>query len=147
MIDNFEEGSKEELKRADHSIFVTLKYTRTSEVIKNIVSRLICAYEYGIDDALEFAKKKKKIKNVPDSYLVKAAEIKKVMRGKKIKEHIDLYLLLKRIEKAGYTSKEEYRRHVTLISDIGVNVKIETLVDYFDKTKEFIMIINEWIGR
>jgi len=147
MMDEFKEGAREELKRADHSIFVTLKYTRTSEVIKNIVARLISAYEYAIDDVLNFALKKKKIKEIPHNYLDKAALTKKVMKGKNIKDHIELYLLMKRIDKAGYTSKEEYRRHVTLVSDIGVNVKIETLMDYFNVVKEFIMIVDEWINK
>ena len=39
MMDDLVEGAKEELKRADHSIYITLKYTRTVDVIKNIIKQ------------------------------------------------------------------------------------------------------------
>ncbi|MEK7201541.1 MAG: hypothetical protein AAB737_02820, partial [Patescibacteria group bacterium] len=56
------EGAKEDLKRADHSIYVTLKYTRTVDVIKNVIKRLINACDLAMIEALEHLKKQKKIK-------------------------------------------------------------------------------------
>ena len=39
MIDigELEDNAKQELKRADHLLYVTLKYTRTVDVIKNTI--------------------------------------------------------------------------------------------------------------
>ncbi len=40
MIEDLEDSALQELKRADHLIYVTLKYTRTVDVIKNTIKRL-----------------------------------------------------------------------------------------------------------
>ena len=60
--------AKEELKRADHLIFVSLKYTRTMDVLESIVKRLIKCLEFGLEGLLQLLKKKKKIKEIPTSY-------------------------------------------------------------------------------
>ena len=48
MFDDLEFDADEELKRADHMIYVTLKYTRTADVIHNILKRLINAFDVSI---------------------------------------------------------------------------------------------------
>ena len=53
--------SKEELKRADHLLYVTLKYTKNIDVIRNAIRRLINACDYAILDVTEWLKAKKKI--------------------------------------------------------------------------------------
>ena len=40
MIETLE-NAKEELKRVDHLIFVSLKYTRTVDVLLNVINRII----------------------------------------------------------------------------------------------------------
>ena len=55
----------QELKRADHSIAVSLKYTRTVDVIKSIVERLIGTVSFSLDVLLFHAKSEKKIAEVP----------------------------------------------------------------------------------
>ena len=52
---------EEELKRADHLIYVSLKYTRTCDIMKNAIKRLISAFELAMQDYLEAMRKKKKI--------------------------------------------------------------------------------------
>lgn len=39
----------EELKRVDHLIYVSLKYTRTVDVIRSVINRLIESYNAIID--------------------------------------------------------------------------------------------------
>lgn len=137
-----EDTSKAQLLRADHLLFVTLKYARTADVIKNAIQRLIAAFEYAFTDLLEVAKKKKKIKEIPPLPLTKAELIKKIYpRKKEIKEYINLYLLLKRIDKLKYTGREEFRKNVTLVTD-EVEVNVETLKEYYLKTKEFIEFVD-----
>ena len=69
--------ARQELKRADHLLYVTLKYTKTTDVIKNAIRRLINACDYAIIDILERLKEKKKIDEVP---IIRSA--KKVTRCK-----------------------------------------------------------------
>jgi hypothetical protein len=65
MEENFF-NAMEELKRVDHLIYVSLKYTRTGDVVKNIISRLADSYEFMTIALLEKLKKEKKIFDVPD---------------------------------------------------------------------------------
>ena len=59
------DNALEELKRADHLIYVSLKYTRTTDVIRSTIKRLISAYNYAILDLLEYSKNKNLIKKIP----------------------------------------------------------------------------------
>ncbi|MFP4117508.1 MAG: hypothetical protein ACLFTR_01145 [Candidatus Woesearchaeota archaeon] len=43
----------QEMKRIDHIIFVTLKYTRTVDVLKSIIARMIAAFDFMLDLILE----------------------------------------------------------------------------------------------
>ena len=89
-----ENAAKEELKRVDHLIYVTLKYTRTCVVIKNIIERLIIAFEAEFVQGLEYALKKKKIKAIPESNRLKAELLSKTCHKRGIKKYFELYYLL-----------------------------------------------------
>ena len=62
MLEDFEENAEEELKRADHLIYVTLKYTKTVDVIKNTIKRLINSMDFAVKEGLEYLK----VKNISD---------------------------------------------------------------------------------
>ncbi|MBI2671083.1 hypothetical protein HYX18_03860 [Candidatus Woesearchaeota archaeon] len=147
MIEDLPEKAKDEIKRADHLVYVTLKYTRTVDVIKNTIKRLMNAYEYVILECLEYAKDNKKIKEIPASSQDRVKLVKKLYK-EDIVEYIKLYELLKEIDKAEYTGKEEYRKNVALIVNVHgktILVDIPTLISYFNKTKEFIDLVNSWV--
>lgn len=141
------EKAKEELKRADHLIYVSLKYTRTVDVIKNIIKRLINAFDYGLDALLEYAKRKKKIEQKPVLVTKKCEIIKKLFKEEKeLVKLVDFYLLLRKIDKADFTREREYRRHVTMITTVDgeiMSIDIDLIYKYFEKTKEFIEQIIE----
>lgn len=145
MIDigELEDNAKQELKRADHLLYVTLKYTRTVDVIKNTIKRLINAFDYAILEALEWTIKKKKIKKISDLNKLRAEDLNKVYP--EIKTYIDFYNLLKRVDRAEYTKKEEYRKNVTMIvtDEMILEINIPKLKEYFEKTKEFV----EWVDN
>lgn len=147
MIEYLDEA-KEELKRVDHLIFVSLKYTRTVDVLKSIIERLINAYEQGIIALLEYLKKKKKIKVYPKAVLLKCDLIREKFKDEKINENLDYYLLLRKLSKAQFTKRLEYRRHVTMIADIDGNffeINMDNLKEYFNKTNDFISYITDLI--
>ena len=137
-----EESAREELKRADHLLFVTLKYTRTADVIKNTIKRLINAFDLQILKNLEYAKKKRKIKEISLLPRVRCENLIKIMPDHKTKDFINFYFLLRKIEKLDHTAKNEFRKHVTLISMENnqpiMEVTTDILKDYFNKTAEFI---------
>ncbi len=51
-----------ELRKVDHLVFVSLKYTRTVDVLKHIIKRMISAFDFMMDALFIDFKKKKKTK-------------------------------------------------------------------------------------
>ncbi len=137
------QSAMQELKRADHSIAVSLKYTRTVDVIKSIIERLINTIAFDLDALLNHAKEQKKIADIPAIPRLKVEQIKKVYSNDKmIVDFCDFYLLLRRIDKAKFGRAQEYRRHVTMTAHLeggeSVEVTIDIISDYFERTKEFL---------
>jgi len=147
MKENFKEA-EEELKRADHLVFVTLKYTRTVDVIKNVIHRLINSYNLIIIEALEHARKKRKIKEVPTNPVARCEALAKIIKNKEIHDYLKLYNLLKKIDRAEYEKKSEYRKNVALIAlfpSRKVEINMERLRAFFERSREFLFFIHDWI--
>jgi hypothetical protein len=145
MKDYFEDAT-EELKRVDHQIYVSLKYTRTVDVLFNIIQRMIEAYELMIDGLLHVAKEKGNIADVPASPLKKGELLKKLFNDAKIHENLDLYFLLRKIQKASYERENEYRRHVTIITYLEGKqelINIDIITKYYHFQKDFLHYIKE----
>lgn len=141
-----ETNAEDELKRAEHLIFVTLKYTRTCDIIKSIIRRLINAYDLAIIDVLSCLKKKKKIKKIPLTPISRAETLKNSYKKLEMLDFLSFYFLLKFIDKAEYTKREEFKRHVTLTvmqDDEVIEVDIDKIREYFEKTKQFIDYVKE----
>lgn len=138
--------AQQELNRADHSIAVSLKYTRTVDVIRSIVERLINAIGFCLDTLLAEAKAEKKISEVPELARLKVEEARRLFpQDKLVMDFCDFYLLLRRIHKAKFEKAQEYRRHVTMTAELDGGQKIDITIDiiseYFEKTKEFYLHI------
>ncbi|MBL7147953.1 MAG: hypothetical protein ISS82_03955 [Nanoarchaeota archaeon] len=141
-----EVNAESELRRADHLFFVTLKYTRTCDVIKSIIRRLINAYDLAIIDALYCLKKKKKIKEIPLTPISRIESLRNSYKKIEMIDFINFYFLLRFIDKAEYTKREEFKRHVTLTvmqDDEAIEIDIDKIKEYFEKTKEFVDYVRE----
>jgi len=143
--------ARQELKRADHLIYVSLKYTRTVDVLKSIIERLIATIEAGLDALLHFAKKEGKIPAVPTLPRLKVEALKKAYADNlHLKYYLNFYLLLRKLDKAHFERAQEYRRHVTMkaaLDENHVEITIDIISDYFHKTKEFLSIIEQIIEK
>lgn len=143
------QSGAQELKRADHSIAVSLKYTRTVDVIKSIVERLINTIGFCLDALLAHAKAQKKIAELPALPRLKVEQVKKLYASDRtITDFCDFYLLLRKIDKARFERAQEYRRHVTMtayVEDESVEITIDIISDYFERTKEFLNYVSRLI--
>lgn len=142
------EDAKEEIKRVDHLFYVSLKYTRTVDMMRTLINRLISTFDCALLSLLKHAKEKKKIKEIPLSPIPKCELLKKIYQDINIKKYIDPYLLLRKLMRAPYTKREEYRRHVTMISKIGdkkIETNIDTLKETYDDTIAFLNLVEETI--
>ena len=96
-------NAREELKRADHLIYVSLKYTRTVDVIKSIVKRLINAFDNGIDSLLIYYKEKGDLDEIPQTPRVKAKTIQKIHEDDlELSTFMDLYVLFRKVDRARF---------------------------------------------
>ena len=139
---------RSELKRIDHLMYVSLKHTRTVDVIRSLISRILDTFDLGIEALLEKAKKRRKKLEIPDQPLKRCELIREIYsKDEKILNYIDFYLALRIIYRAKFTRREEYRRHVTMISEIEPEKKVETCIDtlyfYHKKTIEFAEYLQE----
>jgi len=148
MFDSLD-NAKEELKRADHLFYVSLKYTRTVDVIKSIVERLINGYLFAIEALLVFEKERGVVEDLPKIPKLRADLIKELYETDDfLQDAIDFFLFLRKINKAEFSRKNEYRRHVTMTAVLGehtIDVKIDTIKEYFEKTKEFVAHVEHII--
>jgi len=141
----------EELKRADHLIYVSLKYTRTVDVIKSIIERLINAYDDAITSLLDKAKEEGKIESYSKNAGIKCTEVKEIYpENSDIQAHMDFYLLLRRIIRSDYKKIEEYRRHVAMIATLDsattISIDIDRVKEYYDRTDVFVKMVSEMCG-
>ena len=141
------------MKRINHSVYVSLKYTRTVDVIKNILKRMITTLNHVVTDLLEFSIQKKKIEEYPLSIPLRCELVKELYRGEEFSEElrslVNFLLLLRRIDKIeDYTKINEYRRHVALITEIDgkrIEVNLDEIQEYYHKTQRFIELTHEII--
>ncbi|MBS3171547.1 hypothetical protein J4449_02970 [Candidatus Woesearchaeota archaeon] len=137
MLEDFEENAEEELKRADHLIYVTLKYTKTVDVIKNTIKRLINSMDFAVKEGLEYLK----VKNISDVPRMRFEQL--LEKIPKIKDYAEFYFMLRRIYNAKFDSREEYRKRVTLMTEEG-DVNIDTLKEYYQRAKKFVKSMEEF---
>lgn len=140
----------QELKRADHSIAVSLKYTRTVDVIKSIIDRLINTISYCLDALLAQAKAQKKITEVPELARLKVEQLKVIYpEDRMISDFCEFFLLLRQITKARFERTQEYRRHVTMTAHLDsgqiIEITIDIISDYFERTKEFYSFVSRTV--
>lgn len=139
--------AKEELKRADHLLYVSLKYTRSVDVIRSIIERLISAFDKMIDGLLEMAEEKGKIITIPKSPGLKAEKIREIYECKEhCPEYVDFYLMLRQLIITDFERIGEFRKNVAMISYIDgerIEVNIEMVTNYYHHSKKLIEYLEE----
>ncbi len=142
----------QELKRVDHLFWVSLKYTRTVDVIKHVIDRIINCIGYGFESILKYAKDKKLITDIPDNAGLRCELLRKTFPDNlELIDYINFYILLRKLSKAEHTKKEEFRRHVAMIATIDkgevIEISIDVLKEYYEKTKNFIRFVKRTINE
>ena len=142
------EDAYEEIKRIDHLIYVSLKYTRTVDVFKSIIKRMINSFDCIINGLLKKLLGEKKIEEIPASIKVKCDLLKSTYKNDEaLNDYLNFYLLLRKLNRAEYTKRNEFRRHVTMSATIDdgkiVEVTIDSINEYFERIKAFLMYIRE----
>src|SRR3989344_3912751 len=110
-MNEYLEEAQEELKRVDHIIYVSLKYTRTVDVIRNALLRMVSAFDFIIAGVLEHNKEMKVIKKLPETPKQRIDLVRDLYKeDKTMMNYITFYVYLRELIKAPFHKKEEYRR-------------------------------------
>lgn len=136
--------------RADHLLYVSLKYTKTCDVIVNLLLRWRKMIETSIEEILKHAKLRKKISSIPLSPLAKMDDVKKLFRkNKEFLEVIDVYEMLRKIEDLRKDRIGEFRKNVTLrVSYRGgeVDINLDKLKIYASMLEKFISTTKQFLS-
>jgi len=131
---------------ADHLLYVSLKYTKTCDVIINLLLRWKHMIEQGMDLLVEKAKKQKKWKPVPDAPRAKLVQLKKIYATDKvIMETLEVYELFRDIESLEKVRENEFRKGVNLkVTYRGqvINVNLDKLKEYSNLLEKFISALK-----
>lgn len=143
-------NARAELKRADHLINVSLKYTRTVDVLKHVVQRLISAMDFGMEALLIQAKSQGKLETVPTLPRIKVDNMKELFAdNEETLDFVKFYQFLKKIDKAEFSRALEFRRHVTMTASLDtgqkVEINIDIITDYNKKVIEFVVMAEKMI--
>jgi len=134
---------------ADHLLYVSLKYTKTCDVIVNLIIRWKTMIERCIDAILKHAKKKKKISSVSPNPVGKIEQIRKLFKkDKEFLKVIDVYEMFRKIKELKKERFGEFRKNVTLrvfYKGKEININLEQLKIYADMLEKFISITKQFL--
>jgi hypothetical protein len=145
MLESLDDA-KEEMKRVDHLIYVSLKYTRTVDVLINIINRMLEAYDFLIVALLKYAKSRNMIEDVPTTPMEREQLVIGIFTDEVVKKNVDLLVLLRKVLRAKYEASNEYRRHVTMTAHVeGKEEKID--IDIISAHHELQKELVEYVER
>lgn len=134
---------------ADHLLYVSLKYTKTCDVITNLLLRWAKMIETALDRILIHAKKKKKISSIPSNPIGKIETIRKLFKKEQdFIEVLDMYEMFRKIRDLRTERIGEFRKNVTLkvfYQGKEININLEQLKIYAEKLEKFISLTKQFL--
>ncbi len=150
MIETLEDA-RQELRRADHLLYVSLKYSRTVDVIKNVLNRMLLCLEASLDALLKKKVDEKKLDAVPDIPRLKIELVRRLYADDSfVIEMTDFFTFLRLLQKCQYDAVREFRRHVTMIAhspDGDVNVDIDKVGGFYQRTTWYLTHVHGVCGE
>lgn len=137
------EDITKEKNSADHLLYVSLKYTKTCDVILNLIERWESLINSCFNALIHYLIKTKKIKTSPGSPIQKADLIRKNFKKfKEINEIVDLYLFFRRVPSLQKIREGDFRKNVNL----KIQIEGKTIEINLEKLKEYSLLIERFIS-
>ncbi len=137
--------------RADHLLYVSLKYTKTCDVIVNLILRWRRMIETSINEILKHSKEKGKIKEIPSSPIGRIEEIKRLFKkNKEFLKVIEFYEMARKIEDLRKERSGEFRKNVTLklfYRGEEVSINLDKLKEYAEMLERFISETRQFLSK
>jgi hypothetical protein len=142
MSEELEKIMKEKIS-ADHLLYVSMKYTKTCDVMINLIKRWKIMMDYSFDGLLEKAKKKRMVKSIPTAPKLKIDLVKIAFKASpEVMDAIKEYEMFKLIEALKKTKEGEFRKGVCL----KITYKGEEISVNLEKLKEYSEILERFIN-
>jgi len=142
MSEELEKIIKEKTS-ADHLLYVSMKYTKTCDVMINLIQRWKVMMDYAFNALLEKAKKKKLIKKIPTAPKLKIDLIKEIFEDvPEVMDAVEQYEMFKLIDVLKKSKENEFRKGVCL----KLTYKWEEVSINLDKLKEYAEILERFIN-
>lgn len=142
LLEEAIEDMKGSLRRADHSYYVSLKYSRTVDVIRNLLERYVTTLCYMMNALLEYKRFKGEIESVSTTLIERVGQVRELFPEEEdIVESLDFLLFLRKVLRAEHGKCEEFRRHVTMIVKVEgeeYHIDIDLLGEYYESIKSII---------
>lgn len=133
---------------ADHLMYVSLKYTKTCDVILNLLARWKSLIEISFDAILEKKVEAGKIPNMPATPIQRIEFMKKYFaKDEAIQKVVPLYIFFKRVPDLKKVRSGEFRKNVNLKVTVtptrNIDVNMEKLGEYYDVVEAFMARVKE----
>lgn len=143
MLEEALEKIMKEKISSDHLLYVSMKYTKTCDVMINLIKRWKIMMDYAFDGLLEKAKKKKMIKIIPNAPKLKIDILKEIFKNSpEVLSAIKEYEMFKLVDVLKKTKEGEFRKGVCL----RISYKGEEVAINLEKLKEYSEILERFIN-
>lgn len=136
---------------ADHLLYVSLKYTKTCDVMVNLLKRWKIMIDHSVEAILEKARRKKMIKVIPTAPKLQMDLIKELFsKDPKIMEVVEIYPMFKLIDTLKKTREGEFRKGVCLrvfYKGDFVVINMDKLMEYAGQVESFINSTRDFIVK
>jgi len=127
---------------ADHLLYVSLKYTKTCDVIMNLLLRWRKMIDSTIKGLLSKEQKNKVIDSVSENAIGRIKQMKEIFKNdENILETVDFFMMLRKLEGLKTERIGEFRKNVALkiyFRGGEVLVNLEKLKIYAEMLEKFI---------
>jgi hypothetical protein len=131
---------------ADHLLYVSLKYTKTCDVILNLIERWRSLIDLGFDAIIANAIKEKRIKIMHNSPKQKIEHIREYFKkDKEIQDILPLYIFFRRIPGLPKSREGEFRKNVNLKiieENKETDINLDKLKEYSQTLEKFISAVR-----
>ena len=142
MPEALEKIIKEKIS-ADHLLYVSMKYTKTCDVMINLLERWKIMMDYAFDALLDKAKKNKMIKKLPNAPKLRIDAIAEIFADEPdVMNALKEYRMFKLIMILSKTKEGEFRKGVCL----RVTYQGKEIAVNLDKLKEYSEILERFIN-
>ena len=136
---------------ADHLLYVSLKYTKTCDVILNLLARWKSLIEISFDAILDNKVEAGKIPEMPTNPKQRIEFIKKYFKkDAAVQDVVPLYIFFKRVPDLNKSRSGEFRKGVNLkIVDAvkTTDINMDKLDEYYQVVEKFIVEVKKILGN